>query len=547
MLKTITIFSNGIMFGNLLFEKFVIKVEKLKVNNLLKGGLTMKKIGNLIFAAVLGSAITLGTFKLVSKEESKVIRIEHLDATPVKGVAYTVNERGELAPLSFTDAAEKVMPAVVHIRSTQTRPTARNQNQQQIPDAFRDFFNDDFFERFFGPRFQEPDNRRGTPQPRMGSGSGVIISSDGYIVTNNHVIANADDIEVTLHDNRSYKASVIGKDPTTDIAVVKINQDNLPALPFSDSDHIRVGEWVLAVGNPFNLNSTVTAGIVSAKGRSINILRESYAIESFIQTDAAINPGNSGGALVNLNGGLVGINTAIASPTGSYAGYGFAVPSNLVSKVVEDLLKFGTVQRGVLGVGIINVNSQLITDKALKLSTHEGVYVDSVYTNSAAEGAGIRVGDVIQEVNGTPVRTSAELIGIIGRHRPGDEVQLKINREGKKRDVSVKLKNLQGTTELVAKEVAPKAAEILGAELANVDRQTARRLRIDGGVEVKKLNPGKLRNSNMQEGFIITKIDGRPVRSVEDVNKAIDGKKGGVMVEGMYPDEQEVKFYAFGL
>jgi serine protease Do len=510
----------------------------------------MKKIGNLIFAAVLGSAITLGTFKLMSKEEGKVIRIEHLDATPVKGVAYTVNEKGELAPLSFTEAAEKVMPAVVHIRSTQTRPAARNQNQQQIPDAFRDFFQDDFFERFFGPRFQEPDNRRGNPQPRMGTGSGVIISNDGYIVTNNHVIDNADDIEVTLHDNRAFKATVIGKDPTTDIALLRIDQNNLPSLPFSDSDKIRVGEWVLAVGNPFNLNSTVTAGIVSAKGRSINILRENYAIESFIQTDAAINPGNSGGALVNLSGGLVGINTAIASPTGSYAGYGFAVPSNIVSKVVEDLVKFGTVQRGVLGVGIVNVTSQLITDKDLKLSTHEGVYIDSVYAKSAAEIAGIKVGDVIKEVNGTPVRTSAELIGIIGRHRPGDEVHLKVNRDGKVRDVSVKLRNLQGTTEIVAKETktTTRAEEILGVELASVDRQTARRLRIDGGVEVKKLNSGKLRNStNMQEGFIITKVDGRPVRSVEDINKALDGKKGGVMVEGMYPDQQEVKFYAFGM
>jgi serine protease Do len=510
----------------------------------------MKKIGSLIFAAVLGSAITLGAFKLVWKEEGKTIKIEHLEAMPTRGVAYTVNEKGELAPLSFTDAAEKVMTSVVHIRSTQTRATTQRQGQnQQVPDGFRDFFGDDFFERFFGnPRGQAPDGGGRNPQLRMGTGSGVIINNNGYIVTNNHVIDNADDIEVTLHDNRSYKATVVGTDPTTDIALLKIEERNLPSLAFVDSDQIRVGEWVLAVGNPFNLNSTVTAGIVSAKGRSINILRDQYAIESFIQTDAAINPGNSGGALVNLQGGLVGINTAIASQTGSFAGYGFAVPANIVSKVVEDLLKHGTVQRGVLGVQIMDINSQLINEKKLKLDAHSGVYVESVIENSAAESAGIKSGDVILAINETPVRNRSELIGIVGRHRPGDEVNLKVNRNGNVRDVKVKLKNLQGNTELVAREVKSEILGTLGADFATLDRKIARELKIDGGVQIKKLNAGKLRReTNIREGFVITKVDGKPVKSVEEFNKALEGKKGGVMLEGIYPDNQGVYYYAFGM
>ncbi len=504
----------------------------------------MKKIGSLIFAAVLGSAITMGTFKLVWKEEEKTVRIEHLETVPSKGVAYTVNEKGELAPLSFTDAAEKVMPAVVHIKSTQSRRVASPNRQGSDP--FRDFFNEDFFERFFGPRMEQ-DNRR-APQPIVGAGSGVIINKQGYIVTNNHVIDNADDIEVTLNDNRSYKATVVGTDPTTDIALLKIDGNNLVSLPLVDSDEIRVGEWVLAVGNPFNLNSTVTAGIVSAKGRNINILRTEYAIESFIQTDAAINPGNSGGALVNLQGGLVGINTAIASNTGSYAGYGFAVPANIVSKVVEDLLKHGVVQRGVLGVSITNVNNQLIAEKNLKLDGFEGAYVDSVVQKSAAESAGIKQGDVILSVNDQNVRNSSELIGLIGRHRPGDEVKLKINRDGKERDVKVKLKNLEGNTEFIAKEVRSETLSLLGADLETVDNKIAKEMKIDGGVKVKKLNPGKLRSSTMmREGFIITKVDGEKVKSVEELDKILKSKSGGVMLEGVYPDAQGVYYYAVGM
>lgn len=507
----------------------------------------MRKFSSLVFAAVLGSALTFGAIRLAWKDEGKTIKIEHVDATPVKGVAFTLNDEGEVVPLSFTDAAEKVMAGVVHIKSTQTRATARGNAPNQSPDPFRDFFGDEFFERFFGPRFQQPDGPRG-PQPIVGTGSGVIINSSGYVVTNNHVINNADDIEVTLHDNRTFKATVVGADPSTDIALLQIKEKNLPSIPLANSDQVRVGEWVLAVGNPFNLNSTVTAGIVSAKGRSINILQADYPIESFIQTDAAINPGNSGGALVNLQGGLIGINTAIASPTGAYSGYGFAVPSNIVNKVVEDLLKYGAVQRGVLGIGIRNLTSDLTREKQLgNLDVYEGVYVDSVYDKSAAESAGVKVGDVILAIDGNDVRNSAELIGIVGRHRPGDKVTLKINRKGNVKEIPVTLKSLQGSSKLVAKETSGSLG-MLGADFETVSRETADKLDIEGGVQVKKLFPGKLRQStDMREGFIITKVDGKPVKSVEDLNKALEGKEGGVMVEGVYPDYPGVYYYAFGM
>src|SRR5688572_30561441 len=301
----------------------------------------MKRFGTLFLAAVLGSLCTVGVFEFYKKD---AVTLAYTAQAPVSQVAYTTDENGHTIPLDFTAIAAQVTPAVVHIKSTQD---GRTQEQEQGADPFRDFF---------GPRYQ--------PGPSQSSGSGVIINENGYIVTNNHVVQDAEVVEVTLSDNRTLKAEVIGTDPDTDLALIKINVEGLPHLSFVDSDKAKVGEWVLAVGNPFNLNSTVTAGIISAKGRNINILNRNTqegntAIESFIQTDAAINPGNSGGALVVLNGGLLGINTAIASPTGSYSGYGFAVPANIVSKIVEDLIQFGVVQRGWLGVSIGSVNSQL--------------------------------------------------------------------------------------------------------------------------------------------------------------------------------------------
>ncbi len=499
----------------------------------------MKKFGSLFVAAILGSAITMGTFTIFDKDDGKTFKIEHVNSTPSSNINYAGSS--DLAPMEFTSTAEKVMPAVVHIKSTVTSQIT-SRGPQFNP--FRDFFGeDDLFERFFGPQVPQ---QRG-PQTRVGTGSGVIVNSEGYIVTNNHVIENAADIEVTLYDNRTYKAKIIGTDPTTDLALIQIKEKDLPAVPFTNSDVVKVGQWVLAVGNPFNLTSTVTAGIVSAKGRDINILRQKsrYAIESFIQTDAAINPGNSGGALVDMSGNLVGINTAIASPTGAYSGYGFAVPANIVSKVIEDLRNYGVVQRGMLGITIRDINSELAKEKDLNL--YEGVYVDSVTENSGAEDAGIKPGDVVVSINNKKIKNSAELMGIIASQRPGDKVNMLVNRDGKEKSFEVTLKNRNGSAEFIAKEET-KALAALGASFETIDKDLARKLEIDGGVKVTELGYGKLRqNTDMKEGFIITKVDNKPVKSVEELTEVLNNKKGGVMLEGIYENYPGKYYYAFGL
>ncbi len=500
----------------------------------------MKKFSALLLASALGSILTIGSYKLLDKEDPKTVKVEHVDNTPIVNAAYFVNEAGELVALDFTTAAEKVMPAVVHIRSTQVNSYAGR--QQQVPDQFRDFF---------GPFFRD---ERGPRRPREGSGSGVIISTDGYIVTNNHVIEGADDLEVTLNDNRSYKAKVIGTDPTTDLAVIQVQEKDLSYLSLVNSDIVKVGEWVLAVGNPFNLNSTVTAGIISAKGRSINIInpgaRDSLntAIESFIQTDAAVNPGNSGGALVNLNGDLIGINTAIASPTGSYSGYAFAVPSNIVSRVVEDLISYGMVQRGWLGVTINNVNSNFARENDLKVNA--GAYVSGYGENSENSGAkevGIQEGDVIVQVDDIEVDNTAELIGYIGSKRPGDVVKMKVNRFGKELFFDVTLKNKKGNVEIIERE-PENVLTVLGADLEDVDSKTLKRLDIESGVRVKAIGTGQIRkHTDMEAGFIITKVDGKKVKSKEEVMDILENKKGGVLLEGVYENLSGTYYYGLGL
>ncbi len=497
--------------------------------------------------ALVVTSTTMGIFTYFNDSNGKTIKIEHINSSPAAKAVYTMNDEGEVVPLDFTKTADYVMDAVVHIKSTQT-VASRNNAYQDMRNPFEDFFKNDPFKDFFGPHFyfkQEPSDRNSKPQLKVGQGSGVIISEDGYIVTNNHVIADADDLEVTLHDNRTYRATIVGTDPTTDLALIRIKEDDLPTAPFVNSDDVKVGEWVMAVGNPFNLTSTVTAGIVSAKGRNINILREQFAVESFIQTDAAINPGNSGGALVDLQGGLIGINTAIASPTGAYSGYGFAVPSNIVSKVVEDLMKYGIVQRGVLGVMIRTVDGNLKKEKDLEVTT--GAYVDSLLENSAAAAAGIDEGDVIVEVDGLKVESSPELQEVVARHRPGDEVVVKVNRNGKEKAFNVILNNRKGNTEMVKKE-HKEILTILGADFETLDEKVAKKLDISGGVKVKDLYAGKLRkHTNLQKGFIITKVDGKKVKTIDDLVKALEGKKGGVMLEGVYEELPGEYFYAFGL
>lgn len=500
----------------------------------------------IVLSAVLGSATTVGILELIEKD--KTVKVEYVSTTPVKNISMRASAVGKAAPMDFTAVAEKVTSSVVHIKSESTLSgPQRTFEYRQLPDPFRDFFNDDMLDNFFGPRFwhQRPEGTDGS-MLRIGTGSGVIITEDGYVVTNNHVIDQADDIEITLDDNRVFKADVIGTDPATDLALLKINAKNLKALPLVDSDSARVGEWVLAVGNPFNLNSTVTAGIISAKGRSLNILDDKSAVESFIQTDAAINQGNSGGALVNLQGGLVGICSAIASPTGSYAGYGFAVPTNIVKKVVEDILEYGEVQRGILGIMITDVNRNLVREKDLEVTS--GVYVDSLLDNSAAGKAGLKAGDVIQEVDGRKVRTASELRELIARHHPGDKVQLKVDRFGKVSDFTVTLNSPEGKSKTTKKDL-PRELSSLGADFKDADEKTCKRLGIDGGVEVTKLYSGKLRKSGMREGFIITAVDGKRVESMQELASKLKSKNDGegVMLEGVYEEGSGTYYYAFGM
>ncbi len=469
----------------------------------------MKNFINLLVAAILGSALTFGVFYAI--ESNKPFRVKELEKSPFQLVA------NNAAGVDFTVAAEKVMEGVVHITSITTTQT-------------RNYFNP----------FQYSDQSN-----KVGAGSGVIISQDGYIVTNNHVVNNADELEVTLHDNRVFKAKIVGKDPSTDLAVIKIDADDLKIIPFSNSDQTKVGEWVLAVGNPFNLTSTVTAGIISAKGRNIKILEDRSAIESFIQTDAAINPGNSGGALVNLDGGLVGINTAIASPTGSYTGYAFSIPSNLVKKVVEDLLEFGIVQRAYIGVVIRNVDAKIA--KELNLNVNEGVIVDELLDGGSAKEAGVEIGDVIIKIDDVNVKTAAELQEVIGRQRPGNKINVEVLRKGKKKNISVTLKNLNGNTEIVKKDDAS-VLSVLGLELEELSEEQLKKYRISSGIKVKTIGAGKIKNNtNMEEGYVILKIDGTKVKTVQDVVDKLANKTGGVLFEGIYPGYPNLYYYAVGL
>ncbi len=430
----------------------------------------------------------------------------------------------------FTIAAEKAVNAVVHIKSTVMRQVYGGSS-----------FGDPFLDFFFGDR-----GRHYSPQPQVGMGSGVIISNDGYIVTNNHVIESADDIEVTLNDKRSFKAKLIGVDPVTDIALLKIDASNLPTISFGDSDKLRIGEWVLAVGNPFNLTSTVTAGIVSAKARNINILSGAggMKIESFIQTDAAVNPGNSGGALVNTSGELVGINTAIASQTGNYTGYSFAVPVSIVSKVVSDLKEYGVVQRAVLGINIMDINSQLAKEKDLDIL--EGIYVENVLEKGGAKEAGIRQGDVIIGINGTKVKSVSELLEQVSRYRPGDKISIKVERGKEIKDFNLTLKNKQGNTDITKEE----GIEILGAKFKEVGSDLKKQLGINYGLQVTEISQGRFQSAGIRKGFIILKINDQPVRSQEEIEaitrKLLNSEEKAMFIIGAYPNGK-VAYYAVNL
>lgn len=448
------------------------------------------------------------------------------------------DKNNNAGPVDFTAAATSSAPAVVHIKTrTKQRQVSNNLPKQKNP--FSDFFGDsDPFSDFFnGPRV--------IPEQRA-SGSGVIISNDGYIVTNNHVVDGADEINVTLTNRKSYKATVIGTDPNSDLAVIKVDAGNsLPYLVYGNSDDTRLGQWVLAVGYPLNLDVTITAGIVSAKARSIGINKGDRPIESFIQTDAAVNPGNSGGALINTNGELIGINSAIASPTGSYAGYSYAIPVNIVKKVVNDLLKFGAVQRAYLGITYPQEDMPDEAKAKYGIKDGDGVFVTGVAPDGAAQQAGIQKGDFVTKINGNPIATGPELQEQITRYKPGDKISISYFRNGKETTVNVTLKNKAGNYNVVKTETA--LDKLAGSELVTLDAATAKKNDLSGGVLVKKLGNGILKGTRMQEGFVITSVDGQPVNSLDDLKAALANAHGTVRLEGVYPGYEGTYGYPLNL
>lgn len=480
----------------------------------------IKKSASNVAFAFLGAVLALVLYSQFNKTEQTTVVAE---PSPVQLSSYTQPALPQTQLPDLTQAAERSVSAVVHI-TTKTKNTMYEGNNQ-------------LFEFFFGPR----GGYNQEPQYSMAAGSGVIISEDGFIVTNNHVVDGAENIDVILNDNRKFSAKVIGRDPNTDIALVKIDAKNLTILPWGDSEALKLGEWVLAVGNPFNLTSTVTAGIVSAKSRSIGIMSGKMPMESFIQTDAAVNPGNSGGALVNVRGELVGINTAIASRTGSYSGYSFAIPVTLVHKVVEDLRKFGEVQRAMLGVYMKSVDADYAREH--NLSKIEGVYLDDITEDGAAKSAGMKKGDIITEINGTKVNSGAELQEQIGKHRPGDQVALVVKRDGTARTFNVTLRNMKGNTSIVKESFST-----LGAEFGEISNKDKDRLNIDQGVQVLKISSGKFKNAGVRAGFIITDVNKTSVGSVEDIKRIISATsdKKPVLIEGVYPDGKWA-YYVFNL
>lgn len=442
-------------------------------------------------------------------------------------------------PVDFTQAAAAAIPTVVHIK-TKTNAKVVNNNLPQQRNPFSDLFGDDLLDQLFG-------NRGGGGQqrilPERAMGSGVIISDDGYIVTNNHVVAGADELTVTLSNRKTYTAKVIGADPSYDLAVIKIDAKNLPFMLYGNSSTTEIGQWVLAIGYPLNLDATVTAGIISAKARSLGLNRDKtggreMAVESFLQTDAAVNPGNSGGALVNTSGQLIGINSAIASQTGYYSGYSYAIPVNIVKKVVNDLIKYGSVQRGFLGARFMDAG--LMSDeqkKANKIPLNvDGIYITDLTKDGAAITAGIKPGDIIKKINGVDVNVGSELQEQLSSFRPGDKVKVTYSRNGSEKTVEVTLKNSAGNYDIVKPTTM---IDKLGAELETLDPKKAKELGLSGGVVVKKINEGALNDqTRMRDGFIITKVNGKEVKTLDDL-KAQIGSQTEITVSGFYPGYNE--------
>jgi Do/DeqQ family serine protease len=481
--------------------------------------------------AVFGSVITLFVYtKYFDKPQSAGVfyNKSFVEDREVKALltSFQMNE----GQIDFTYAAEKTVLAVVYVQTRQTVSEGNAGNTENNP----------LYEFFFGERNRNQDQNQ-RQRERRGAGSGVIISSDGYIITNNHVIENANVIEVTLNDNRTMQAKVVGHDPGTDIALLKIDADNLSYIEYGDSDALRLGAWVLAVGNTFGLTSTVTAGIVSAKGRNLNILRGNYTIESFIQTDAALNMGNSGGALVNTKGELVGIPSAIYSPSGASAGAAFAIPTSIVKKVIEDLKQFGEVQRAILGVTFNNVNSSVA--ERLRLDRIAGVLITGVIEQGAAADAGLKEDDVIIALGDITVNTTAELQEQVGRHRPGDRVTVRYIRDGREQTVSMTLKNVAGNTGVVTADM--NADIVFGARLATLGNNERRRLNIETGVRVVEVNDGKFKDIGIQRGYVILSINDRNVNNPAEVRRFTDNETTLKSISGVQPNGT-IFSYKFG-
>ncbi|WP_455763246.1 S1C family serine protease [Prevotella disiens] len=483
----------------------------------------MKKMGNFLVGASCVLALTFSTTAII-----KVYGAETKAVAPGQ-------------PVDLTYAAEKALPAVVHIKNAQNSKT----QMVEVPDdPFGGFF--DFF-GFGNPGGGSRQQQIQTPKRQL-TGSGVIISEDGYIVTNNHVVEGADELTVTLNDNREFSARVVGTDKSTDLALIKVNGKNLPTLPIGNSDNLKVGEWVIAVGNPYNLNNTVTAGIVSAKARGLGATQG--GVESFIQTDAAINQGNSGGALVNVQGELVGINAMLYSQTGSYSGYGFAIPTVIMNKVVDDIKKYGSVQRVILGIqggDVINyINAQKEEGKTVDLGTNEGVYVDKVSEEGNGAEIGLHKKDVIVKFDGKKVTKMSELQQLLNTKRPGDKASITFLRDKKEITKTITLKNAQGTT----KPIEQADIDVLGGQFRPITDATKKQLNIKFGLEVMKINSGALRNAGINRGFIIQKVNDEVVNSIEGLQRLVKiastSKDPVLYIQGVYPTGKKA-YYAVPL
>ena len=502
--------------------KYKIKVKIMRKNVIIL-------VASCFASALVGAGVVAYAVSSNDEVEKQVEYVSsELGTMPVATTQFVSLDKSTTYP-DLTYAAEVAVKAVVNIEAIQEVEVM----QQQMPyNPFYDFFG-----------FPQPQQGQGRPykHEQRSGGSGVIISTDGYIVTNNHVVDGATKLRVKLNDGHVYDAKVIGKDPATDIALIKIEQQGLPIIEFGSSDALRLGEWVLAIGSPFDLQSTITAGIVSAKARQLDVIPNEFRIESFIQTDAAVNPGNSGGALVNAYGKLVGINTVIKSPTGSYTGYSFAVPESIVRKVVNDLREYGIVQRALLGISYRYIDQDFVDQygKEAGIKDVGGVYVAGVVEGGSASDAGLRKGDVITEIDGVKIASPTTLTEQIGKHRPNDKVSLVVKRDGKVKHFEVVLRNKAGKTELLSKNDVD-VVEVLGGSFGDIDERTAKKLDIKGGVQVKSVKSGGLlAKARVREGFILTHINDKVVRSVADLSRLTDKVRS---IDGVYPDGRSASY-----